>query len=111
MLKKFSILAVIILLVVSIPAAAQNAYEGMGKTAMRVSTKSPEAQKMFAQGLALIYGFNHDEAVRSFQSALKSDPSLAMAWWGIALANGSNYNLPSMADREKAAFEAIQKAQ
>jgi len=111
MLKKISNLIAIFFVLVTIPVAAQNAYEGMGKTAMRVSTKSPEAQKMFAQGLALIYGFNHDEAVRSFQSALKSDPDLAMAWWGIALANGSNYNLPSMADREKAAFEAIQKAQ
>lgn len=112
MLKKFSSLAAIVFLVITIPASAQNAtYEGMGKTAMQVSTKSAEAQKMFAQGLALIYGFNHDEAVRSFQSALKADPDLAMAWWGIALANGSNYNLPSMADREKAAFAAIQKAQ
>ena len=92
------------------PAPA-NAFDGMGRTLMRVSTKSPEAQKMFGQGLALIYGFNHDEAVRSFQAALKADPNLAMAWWGIALANGSNYNLPSMAEREKAAFEAIQKAQ
>ena len=111
MYKKISSVAAFLLLVLAISASAQNPYEGMGKTAMRVSTKSPEAQKMFAQGLALIYGFNHDEAVRSFQSALKSDPDFAMAWWGIALANGSNYNLPSMADREKAAFEAIQKAQ
>jgi tetratricopeptide (TPR) repeat protein len=91
--------------------APTNAYEGMGKTLMRVSTQNAEAQKMFAQGLALVYGFNHDEAVRSFQAALKADPNLAMAWWGIALANGSNYNLPSMADREKAAFDAIKKAQ
>jgi tetratricopeptide (TPR) repeat protein len=83
----------------------------MGETAMRVSTQNAEAQKLFSQGLALVYGFNHDEAVRSFQAALKADPNLAMGWWGIALANGSNYNLPSMADREKAAFEAIQKAQ
>jgi tetratricopeptide (TPR) repeat protein len=86
-------------------------YEGMGKTSMRVTTNSADAQKYFSQGLALVYGFNHDEAVRSFQSALKADPNLAMAWWGVALANGSNYNLPSMAEREKAAFEAIQKAQ
>jgi tetratricopeptide (TPR) repeat protein len=92
-------------------SAPANAFDGMGKTLMRVSTQNAEAQKMFAQGLALIYGFNHDEAVRSFQAALKADPNLAMAWWGIALANGSNYNLPSMADREKAAYEAIQKAQ
>lgn len=86
-------------------------YAGMGETSMRVSTENAEAQKLFSQGLAFVYGFNHDEAVRSFQAALKVDPNLAMGWWGIALANGSNYNLPSMADREKAAFEAIQKAQ
>jgi hypothetical protein len=33
-----------------------------------------------------------------------------MAYWGIALAMGSNYNLPPEPEREKAAYEALQKA-
>src|SRR5262245_55474152 len=57
-----------------------------------VSTRNPEAQKFFDQGLALIYAFNHEEARRSFEQAAKLDPKLAMAQWGIALAVGPNYN-------------------
>lgn len=39
------------------------------------------------------------------------DPELAMAYWGIALALGPNINLPIDTDHEKAAYEAMQKAQ
>src|SRR5690242_9477092 len=35
---------------------------------------------------------------------------MAMAYWGIALVVGPNYNLPVDAEREKQAYEAIQKA-
>ncbi|HZX12774.1 MAG TPA: hypothetical protein VFF49_00055, partial [Thermodesulfobacteriota bacterium] len=58
-----------------------------------VSTKNPEAQRFFDQGLILIFAFNHDEAVRSFKRAAVLDPNLAMAYWGIALALGPNINL------------------
>ena len=44
-----------------------------------VTTKNAEAQKFFNQGLALIYGFNHEEAKRSFERATQLDPKLAMA--------------------------------
>jgi hypothetical protein len=63
------------------------------------------------QGLALAYGFNHDEAARSFRSAADRDPNLAMAYWGIAFVFGANYNLPSMPEREAIANAAIKKAQ
>lgn len=76
-----------------------------------VSTKDPEAQKFFNQGLALIYAFNHEEARRSFEQAAKLDPKLAMAQWGIALAVGPNYN-ESQIDpaRLSAARRALEKA-
>ena len=45
-----------------------------------------------------MYGFNHDEAIRSFHSALEHDPSAAMPWWGIAYAHGININNPKMTD-------------
>jgi tetratricopeptide (TPR) repeat protein len=35
---------------------------------------------------------------------------MAIAYWGIALVLGTNYNLPVDAEREKRAYEAIQKA-
>ena len=43
---------------------------GLGDWHHRVTTKSPEAQRYFDQGLRLTYGFNHDEAVRSFERAV-----------------------------------------
>lgn len=75
-----------------------------------VSTHNDEAQQFFDQGLRLVYAFNHEEAGRSFQHAAELDPHLAMAWWGVALAVGPNYNLPVDPEREKVAVEAIDKA-
>lgn len=70
-----------------------------------VSTKNPEAQKFFDQGLALIYAFNHEESARSFKRAAELDPQLAMAQWGIALAVGPNYNEPQIDPARLAAAE------
>jgi tetratricopeptide (TPR) repeat protein len=83
---------------------------GLGDVHHPVSTSNAEAQRFFNQGLALVYGFNHDEAVRSFKRASEIDPQMAMAHWGVALALGPNINMPVDAEREKAAYEAIQKA-
>lgn len=85
---------------------------GLGNLHHPVSTRNPEAQKFFDQGLTLIYAFNHEEAARSFQRAAELDPKLAMAWWGYALAVGPNYNESTIDPaRMKAAVEAMQKAQ
>ncbi len=83
---------------------------GMGSHHHPVSTSNPEAQKFFDQGLSYVFAFNHDEAIRSFKRAAELDPQLAMAHWGIALALGPNINLDVDPEREKAAFEAAQKA-
>ena len=75
-----------------------------------VSTSNTEAQQFFDQGLRLVYAFNHDEATRAFHRAAELDPNLAMAWWGVALAAGPNYNLPVDPEHEKIAVDAIDKA-
>jgi tetratricopeptide (TPR) repeat protein len=85
--------------------------EGLGPLHHPVSTKVPEAQRFFDQGLRLCWAFNHDEAIRAFRRAAELDPKLAMAWWGIALANGPNINLPMDNDHEKAALDAVKEAQ
>jgi tetratricopeptide (TPR) repeat protein len=93
-------------------AAGLDAFrKGVGNLHHPVSTKSPEAQAAFDEGLRLAYGFNHDEAVRSFERAAKADPKLAMAYWGIAWVKGPNYNLPIDAAGELAAYDALKKAQ
>src|SRR6185436_20829537 len=61
-------------------------YQGLGDHKRKVTTASPEAQQYFDQGLAFLFAFNHDEAIRSFQRAADIDPSCAMADWAIALA-------------------------
>jgi tetratricopeptide (TPR) repeat protein len=84
--------------------------EGLGDHRHPIATKSQEAQTFFNQGLALIYGFNHDEAARLFARAAELDPQSPMPHWGIALALGPNYNMPPMPDREEKAWIAIEKA-
>lgn len=84
--------------------------DGLSSLHHPVSTKNAEAQQFFDQGLRLVYAFNHDEAARSFRRAAELDPKLAMAWWGVALAVGPNYNLPVDPEHEKVAVEAVEKA-
>ena len=90
--------------------AASPLASGLGDVHQPVSTRSAEAQKFFDQGLAYIYAFNHEEAVRSFKRAAELDPQLAMAHWGIALALGSNYNLQADAPQLREAYANLQKA-
>src|SRR5207253_7146737 len=85
-------------------------YSGLGTWHHATSTKNPEAQAFFDQGLRMTYGFNHEEAVRSFKRAAELDPQMAMAWWGVAYALGPNINSDVDQDREKAAYDAVQKA-
>jgi tetratricopeptide (TPR) repeat protein len=83
---------------------------GYGDWHHPVSTKNAQAQAFFDQGLRLIYAFNHDEAMRSFQRAGELDPKLAMAYWGVAEAVGPNYNDPASEGRFAQAHAAIEKA-
>ncbi|MBS0000480.1 MAG: hypothetical protein KFF73_15985, partial [Cyclobacteriaceae bacterium] len=84
--------------------------QGLGNHFYKVSTESAAAQKYFNQGLTLVYGFNHMEALRSFKQSARLDPNLAMAYWGQALCWGPNINLPMSDEYGKLALEAIQKA-
>ena len=86
-------------------------YPGFTGYARKVTTDSPEAQKWFDQGIQLLYGYNHDEAIRSFEKAGQIDPSCAMAWWGSAYARGLHINNPEMGEEQsRLAYEAAQKA-
>jgi tetratricopeptide (TPR) repeat protein len=93
------------------PPPKPRLFEGMGEHHRTVATSSPEAQKYFDQGLVWLYAFNHDEAIRSFAEAARLDPNCAMAWWGIALANGPHINNPAMdAEHSRAAWQALAAA-
>jgi len=83
---------------------------GMGRLHHAIATKNADAQRFFNQGLTYVYGFNHDEAIRSFRRAAELDPASPMPHWGIALALGPNINLDVDPEREKAAYTEAQQA-
>jgi tetratricopeptide (TPR) repeat protein len=86
-------------------------FQGLGKHTRHVSTQSAEAQQFFDQGLIFLYGFNHDEAIHSFEAAAANDPKCAMAYWGIAMANGPHINSPTVdKPHAKAAWQALKQA-
>lgn len=86
-------------------------FEGIGEHKRKVTTASPEAQRYFDQGLNFVANFNHDEAIRSFAAAAEIDPECAMAYWGVAYANGPHYNLPLVSpDRAASAWVALAQA-
>lgn len=85
-------------------------FKDLGAHKMKV-TATPEAQAFFDQGVNLLFGFNHAEAIRSFREAARLDPNCAMCWWGVAYALGSNINLPMPDDAIPAAWLALKKAQ
>ncbi len=70
----------------------QKAYlmEGTGKIEFDVTTKNPEAADFVRQGMGQLWGYWYLEAERSFRQAAMLDPDCAIAYWGMARANGSN---------------------
>lgn len=89
-------------------------YEGFGNFERSITTSSSEAQEYFNQGMQLLYGFNHDEAIRSFKQAALLDPGSPMPWWGVAYANGVNINNDKMSaenstDARSAADKAMER--
>ncbi len=85
-------------------------YTNLGSHHKRISTQVPATQQYFDQGLRLVYGFNHAEAIRSFTRAADLDPTCAICYWGIALAYGPHVNAPMDAVSGVAAYAAVQKA-
>ena len=84
--------------------------EGFSSHGHPITTKSPEAQAYFDQGLRLLYAFNYDEATLACEECTRLDSGAAMCFWGIGFAAGPNYNSPVDPDREQRAWRAIQQA-
>ncbi|HTM30580.1 MAG TPA: hypothetical protein VL263_04725 [Vicinamibacterales bacterium] len=83
----------------------------LGSFGRKIETSSPEAQQFFSEGLTLLYGFNHEEAFRSFARAAALDDKAPMPHWGMALALGTNINDPAPADRIAKAYTHLAAAQ
>ena len=77
---------------------------GIGTVQHPVSTTSADAQRYFDQGLAYLHSYVWVEAARSFNQALRLDPSLAVAHAELSVAY-TELNRPNEA---KAAIERAQ---
>ena len=77
---------------------------GTGNASDEVTTKSDEARRFYLQGLNYLHGYVWIEAARSFNQALRLDPELAMAHWGLS-------RVYSGLDDHEAAVEAAKRAQ
>ena len=85
-------------------------YTDLGDHHVAISTRFPMAQKYFDQGMRLVYGFNHGEAIRAFDEAARIDPDCAICHWGAALAYGPHVNAPMDSAAGLSAFAQLQEA-
>jgi hypothetical protein len=69
------------------PVAAQ--LDNVGNLSFPTSG-SPEAQRHFLRGVAILHSFGWKQAIEEFQLAQKAQPDFAMAYWGETLC----YNHP-----------------
>ena len=104
-----------------LPLAAQHHHHGADETAprwttrygglhVRVGTHDAEAQRLFDQGLLLVYSFSHKAAAQAFVEATRRDPGLAMAHWGVALSMRAYINAPFTGERYRRGREAALRA-
>ncbi|HEY5425443.1 MAG TPA: hypothetical protein VIJ77_02740 [Candidatus Tumulicola sp.] len=92
---------------------AQSAGDGQSQPVPLVHhavSTNPDAQAAFDRGLLDYYAYNPEAAEHEFYTAADLDPHLAMAYWGIALSNAPNLNVPPTDDRGNQAREAIRAA-
>ncbi|HBJ34315.1 MAG TPA: alkyl hydroperoxide reductase [Planctomycetaceae bacterium] len=72
------------------PRQAAVLLPGMGNVDLKTSAKDQKTQAFINQGVAALHGFWYLEAERSFRQAAMLEPDLAIAYWGMALANANN---------------------
>jgi tetratricopeptide (TPR) repeat protein len=86
---------VLLLLVLGLatPGAAQ--LENVGSLSFPTSA-SPEAQRHFLRGVAILHSFGWKQAIAEFKLAQKAQPDFALAYWGETLC----YNHPLTGEQD-----------
>jgi tetratricopeptide (TPR) repeat protein len=77
-----------------------------------IETRDRRVRRYFEQGMLLVFGFNPEEAARSFEAALAIDPECAPCWWALAWAMGPSINVdmaPHAAERVESAVRQAQR--
>src|SRR5690242_21643697 len=71
------------------PANRAGDPEKLGRVHFKTSC-SPEAQRQFERALAMLHSFFFPETVKAFTAVPATDPSCAIAYWGIAISQRPN---------------------
>jgi tetratricopeptide (TPR) repeat protein len=87
---RFRFAPVVLVLALAAPAFAQ--LENVGNLSFPTSA-SPEAQRHFLRGVAILHSFGWKQAIAEFKRAQQIQPDFALAYWGETLC----YNHPLMA--------------
>ncbi len=105
------VLATVVLIAISSAGAgAQTPAPARTAVIHHQVSNVPAAQAAFDRGLLDYYAYNPEAAAHEFYVASDLDKHLAMAYWGIALTNGPNLNVPATDDRNDQASYAIEDA-
>jgi tetratricopeptide (TPR) repeat protein len=90
--------------------ATASAEERLGEVNFPISC-GPAAQARFNRAVALLHSFFFPETVKAFSAIAETEPSCAMAYWGIAISQRPNPLVgPFPGDVLKVGWEAIEKA-
>jgi len=93
------------------PANRSGEPEKLGRVHFKTSC-SPEAQKQFERALAMLHSFFFPETVKAFTAIPATDPSCAIAYWGIAISQRPNPLVgPFDAATLKRGLDAIEKGE
>lgn len=84
--------------------------EGVASDALS-ATVNDAARPYFEQGVGLLDGFNHFEAIRAFRAAQAMDPECALCFWAEAYALGPNINDTMDPANNARALETARRAQ
>lgn len=87
---------------------------GIGNSHEAVTTRSPEAQAFYDQGLNYLESYVWIEASRSFGQALRLDPELAMAYLGLSYVQSGLENAEAakrLFDKAKALAAGVSDAE
>jgi hypothetical protein len=119
MMSRYKAFAPILGLVLVFSATVASAHddeakvrgEKLGRVLFKTSC-SPEAQKQFERALAMLHSFFFPETIKTFSAIPQTDPSCAIAYWGIAISQRPNPLVgPFDAATLKRGLEAIEKGE
>src|SRR2546427_2376442 len=93
------------------PVTQVRSTEKLGRVLFKTSC-TPEAQKQFERALAMLHSFFFPETIKTFSAIAETDPSCAIAYWGIAISQRPNPLVPPFdAATLKRGLEAIEKGE